>query len=105
MPRRNTTTSQTSTTEKLLKRLPTGYAEDISGADEAALRQEILKAVDAIAETRAERERDDKLNGAKAMVKDLGAGYTEALKAQNAKIDYCKHVLTERGKEAAGTTE
>jgi hypothetical protein len=100
MPRR---TANTSPIDKLLHRLPTGYAEDIATADEAALRQEILKAVDALAETRAERERDEKLNGAKALVKDLGSGYADALKAQAAKIDYCKHLLTQRGKEAADT--
>lgn len=98
MPRKSGTTK----IERTIAKLPTGFAEDMGGADEAQLRQEILKAVDAIAETKAERDADDKLNGAKELVKELSGAYTDALTAQNAKIDYCKHLLAERGKEAAG---
>lgn len=99
MPRKS---ASKSAVDKIIPRLPTGYAEDLDGADEARLRQEILRAVDSTAEVKAEREADEKLNAAKDLVKDLNSGYAEALRAQSAKIDYCKHLLLLRGKDAAG---
>lgn len=45
---------------------------------------------------------DEKLTGAKELVKDFSAAYNEAKKAQRAKIAYALHVLEERGELGTG---
>ena len=60
--------------KRIIAQLPTGYAEDMSGADDAKYRQEILRAEDNLAETARERDADEKLAGAKELVKTLSQG-------------------------------
>ena len=83
---------------KILKKLPTGYAEDVQGYSEEKLRQEIIQAESNIARLNAEQESDDKLNGAKELVKDLTEPYKAAKSAQRAKIDYVMIQLDEQGR-------
>lgn len=83
---------------KVLKALPTGYADDAAGWDEDRLRAEVLKASATVQEVERERDADDKLNGAKEIVSDLSVPYRDALKAQKAKIGYALHLLAEAGK-------
>ena len=83
--------------KKIIKSLPTGYAEDAASLDGEQLRAEIIKAETSQRETEREMKADEKLCGAKEVVKDLAAGYRDAIKAQRAKISYSLHLLDERG--------
>lgn len=87
--------------KKILKNLPTGFADEAAGMSDDGLRQAILQSEVNIAEVERTQKQDDKLNGAKEIVKDLSGGYNDAKKAQRAKIAYCLHVLDERGKAPA----
>lgn len=82
---------------KVIKKLPTGYLDEAGAMSVEELKQEILKAVQNLRETMDEEEADEKLQGAKELVKDLGGGYKDARDAQNAKINYVLHVLGEKG--------
>lgn len=84
--------------EKLIKKLPTGYAEDVAGYDEADITSAIVECETNIRTTENERENDTKLSGAKEIVKDLSGPYRDAVSAQRAKIAYLLHTLEERGK-------
>ncbi len=83
--------------KKIIAKLPTGYIDDTSGMDGNELRAEIIKAETAIRETLKEIAADEKLQGARELVKDFVGAYNDAKKAQRAKIDYVLHVLEERG--------
>lgn len=82
---------------KLKAKLPVGFAEDAEAMDGARLRQEIIQAEAALREAEAEQKKDEKLAGAREIVKDLVAGYNEVKKAQRAKIAYTLHLLEARG--------
>lgn len=84
--------------KKIIARLPTGYAEEADRMDSEALSAEVLLAETRIREVEREQAADEKLQGAKEIVKDLKGPYSDALKAQRAKIDYALHLLEERGK-------
>ncbi len=83
--------------KKIIAKLPTGYIDDTSSMNGADLRTEIIKAETAIREMQKEMAADEKLQGARELVKDFVAGYNEVKKAQRAKIEYLLHVLEERG--------
>ena len=82
---------------KLKTKLPVGFADDADGMDGQRLRQEIITAETALREAETEQKKDEKLAGAKEIVKDLLSGYNEVRKAQRAKIAYTLHLLEERG--------
>ncbi len=88
--------------KKLVQQLPTGFVDDAAGMGAAELRRTILVATATIEDIRRERDADEKLAGAKELVKEYGAGYKDALKAQAAKVAYCHHLLAERGQSPAG---
>lgn len=87
---------------KIIAKLPTGYAEDAAGMNGDQLRAEVLRAETSLRWIGQEMKADEKLTGARELVKDLSAGYNEARKAQRAKIDYALHVLEERGELGVG---
>ena len=87
--------------KRIIAQLPTGYAEDMSGVDDAKYRQEMLRAEDNLAETAREKDADEKLAGAKELVKTLSQGYADAEKAQRAKIAWCLYMLEQRGTTAS----
>lgn len=88
--------------KRVLSKLPTGFADEAAGFDAKRLRSEIVQAEGVIHETEQEREADEKLQGAKDLVRDLGSGYSDVIKAQRAKVSYCVHLLEERGEPANG---
>jgi len=92
---------------KILAKLPAGYAEDVAGFDTGRLQTEVLKCETNIRQVEQEKEADEKLSGAKSLVKDLSAPYRDAVAAQRAKIKYLLHVLEERGQlpEGEGVAE
>jgi hypothetical protein len=84
--------------KKIIAKCPTGYVEECAAKTEEDLRADIIEAEARIREVVSEREKDEKLNGAKELVKDLSSGYNDAVKAQRAKIAYALHVLDDAGK-------
>jgi hypothetical protein len=83
--------------EKIIKKLPVGFLEDSAGMDETRLKAAIIEADSSIRDTERERDNDDKLKGAKELVKDISGPYRDAIGAQRAKVSYCLHRLEERG--------
>lgn len=83
--------------KKVIAKLPTGYVDEVAGMDGAKLRSEIIQAESNIREVLKEMAADEKLQGARELVKDFLGGYNDAKKAQRAKIDYLLHLLEERG--------
>lgn len=84
--------------EKIMKKLPSGFADDVAGYDDSQIKAEVLKSETNIRRVEQEREADEKLAGAKEILKDLNGPYRDAISAQRAKISYLLHVLEERGK-------
>lgn len=83
--------------KKIVAKLPTGYAEDAAGMDGEQLRAEIIKAETSLREVEMEMKADEKLAGAKEILKDISGAYADAKRAQRAKIAYSLHLLDERG--------
>lgn len=83
--------------KKVLKQLPTQYADDVNGFDRDRLRGEIIKSEVALHEVRVAEGNDDELTREKEKVKELAGPYRDAKKAQTAKIKYLLHLLEERG--------
>lgn len=83
---------------KVLKALGTGVREELEALAPTKLRDAIVGAEQAINEIEEEAGEDEKLAGAKELVRDLGAGYRDAKKAQRAKIAYALHLLDAQGK-------
>jgi predicted hydrolase (HD superfamily) len=90
--------------KKIIAKLPTGYAEDAAGMNGDQLRAEVMRAETSLRWIAQEMKADEKLVGARELLKDLSGGYHEAKKAQRAKIDYSLHVLEERGELGVGPT-
>lgn len=91
--------------KKIIAKLPTGYAEDAAGMNGDQLRAEIVRAETSLRWVQQEMKADEKLTGARELMKDLSVAYNEAKKAQRAKIDYSLHVLEERGELGVGIIE
>lgn len=83
--------------KSVLKALPTGFLEEAEAMDEKALRELVVASEGNIRETEREREADEKLQGAKSIVKDLVGPYRDAIKAQRAKIACAMYFLEGRG--------
>lgn len=84
--------------DKILKKLPEGFVEEVAGLGEQGLKDVVLQAETNIRRVEQEREDDERLAGAKEIVKDLNGPYRDAISFQRAKIAYALHVLEERGK-------
>lgn len=82
---------------KIIAKLPTGFVDEVSGMNKTALRSAIIQAETNKRAIEQQKAEDEKLNGAKEIVKDLMGPYRDATSAQNAKIAYVLHVLEERG--------
>jgi hypothetical protein len=77
--------------------LPTDFQETAESWSQAEIEKAILKSEAEAAGIQKSMEDDEKLNALKEDVKDLQGGYTDVLKRERAKIDYCLHVLEGRG--------
>jgi hypothetical protein len=88
--------------KKIVAKLPAGFVEDAAGMDGNQLRSEIIRAETALREVEKEMKADEKLAGAKEILKDLSGSYSEAKRAQRAKIAYTLHLLDERGELGVG---
>lgn len=88
--------------KKIISKLPVGFAEEAAGMDRERLRAEVMKAEIALRDVDAEMKANEKLRGAREVVKDFMAPFNEVKKAQRAKIAYALHVLEERGELGTG---
>lgn len=88
--------------KKIIAKLPVGYAEEAAGMDGDRLRAEIIRAETSLRQVEQEMKANEKLTGAKELVKDFMAPFNDAKKAQRAKIAYSLHVLEERGELGTG---
>lgn len=88
--------------KKIIAKLPVGFVEDAAGMDGAALKAAIVRAEELVRETEREQGQDEKLQGAREIVKDIMGGYNDAKRAQRAKIAYALHLLEERGESGVG---
>ena len=84
--------------DKILKSMP----EFKDTADQSSVEE--LKKIIVISEgnifnMQKAKDEDVKLAGAKELVKDLSAPYSDAVKAQQAKIAYALHLLESKGTE------
>lgn len=82
---------------KYEKKLPTGFKEDADSFDVDKLKQTIIESEGNIVTVDREMQQDEKLQGAKELVKDLASAYRDAKSAQTAKIKYCIHLLESKG--------
>lgn len=88
--------------KKIIAKLPVGFVEEAAGLDGDGLRAAIVRAEERIRETEREQGQDEKLQGARDIVKDLAGAYNDAKRAQRAKIAYSLHLLEERGESGVG---
>lgn len=88
--------------KKIIAKLPTGFVEDAAGMDGDGLRAAIVRAEELVRETEREQGQDEKLAGAREIVRDIMGGYNDAKRAQRAKIAYALHLLEERGESGVG---
>ena len=79
------------------KKLPTGFKDDADSFDVEKLKSTILESESNLVTIDREMQQDEKLQGAKGLVKDLSSSYREAKGSQTAKIKYCLYLLENKG--------
>lgn len=82
---------------KFEKKLPTGFKEDADSFDVEKLKNTILECESNLVNVDREMQQDEKLQGARSLVKDLSSSYRDAKGAQTAKIKYCLYLLENKG--------
>lgn len=82
---------------KWLKKLPTGFTDTVESMSEEEVKKVIFESEGNIYTIEKAKDVDHKLNGARDIVKEYSAPYTEAKGAQSAKIKYCLFLLESRG--------
>ena len=90
---------------KYLKKLPETFVETAESMKEEDIRKQIVQCEGNISTVEKAKEDDEKLNGAKSLVKDLAAPYNETKACENAKIRYLIYVLEGRGVNFGGGSE
>lgn len=75
-----------------------GTMEEMDGADEATLKKIIVDSETSIEEQEQLKDTNEHLLAAKNVIKDVGGGFREAIKYQNAKIKYALYCLEKMGK-------
>jgi hypothetical protein len=86
-----------SNADPLLKKLPTGFADEADRMNEQQLRDCIVESSNNIKVITSDMKENSKLQGATDIVKEMKAPYAEAKKAQAAKVQYCLRRLEETG--------
>jgi len=82
---------------KLLKKLSPEFVDAVNGLSDEEIKARILTCEGNLYEIASAKENDEKLNGAKEIVKDLGKPYSESKASENAKIQFCIFTLESRG--------
>ena len=73
---------------KAKKILSETFVEDCADLTKERMHELVVEAEMKIKDLKDEKANDDTLNGAKAVVKDLSAGYNSAIKYETAKIQF-----------------
>lgn len=81
---------------KMTKKLSPSFLEDVVKMDAAAIKAAMVAAEKELQTIEETQEHDDKLNGAKELLRDLSAPYREQKAVSKAKIGYLVHMLKER---------
>jgi tricorn protease-like protein len=89
--------------EKWLKKLPTGFVENVESMSEEDVKRVIFESEGNIYTVDREMDQDQKLSAAKELVKDYSSAYRDAKAALTAKIKYCLFVLEGRGMDLETT--
>lgn len=90
--------------KKYLKILDgTPAMEEIESLSKEDIKSKIIKCEESLYNIEKNKSTDEKLNSAKALVKDYSASYREAAAYEKAKIQYCLFVMQSRGYELAET--
>lgn len=84
--------------KKIIAKLPTGFAEEADAMSDTKLKEALVQCETNIESIEKSQDEDDRLKGARELVKDLSAPYRDAKGAQRYKIKYVLHLLGERGK-------
>jgi hypothetical protein len=79
------------------EKLPTGFVEEAEALDEEGLDNLIVKCEEMIYEVDKEIAKDEKLNAAKALVKEYSSAYRETQKVLQMKIKYSIYMKESRG--------
>lgn len=85
--------------EKLAKKLPDGFAENISSMSEEEIRKKIVEFEGNVYNVQNELEGNEEIARMKAELKEATAPFRERKKEEAAKITYALFVLDERGVE------
>lgn len=97
MARKNNKNGDNGIPKRLLKNLPHGFLEEVQSMGISVLKETVVQASGAIAETEIAKAQDEKLTAAKEKVKALSEGYNEVLKAQKAKRNIALYFLEQQG--------
>lgn len=84
--------------KKIIAKLPTGFAEEADKMSDTKLKDLMLQCETNIESIEKSQDEDDRLKGARELVKEMSAPYRDAKSAQRYKIKYVLHLLGERGK-------
>lgn len=81
---------------KMVKKLSPGFLEDVAKMDAASVQAAMVAAEKELQLIEETQENDDKLKGAKELLRDLAAPYREQRALSKAKLGYLVHILKER---------
>lgn len=84
--------------EKLNKKLPESFVDDVRAADEKSLRDKIVELSKQVEDVVESMKNDNTLNSLKEQVKDLSGGYNDVKKEKRSRLKYILLTLEERGK-------
>lgn len=84
---------------KWWKKLPASWQDTAFGDSKTdeELKKGIMKSEHLVSDTEKDMDADDKLNGAKTMVKDLKGSYMDLINSETAQIKYSLFLLRCRG--------
>lgn len=84
--------------KRLEKWLPETFKEEVGGMSDEDLKNSIVQSNKNTADTTQAMNENEELNRLKDELKHVKGGFTDAIKTQNAKAQYCVFELKNRGK-------
>jgi hypothetical protein len=82
---------------KWKKHLPTGWTDTADSYSEEDLKKAIVDCQTTISNVEKDMDKDEKLKVLKEELRDISGGFKDLIKANEAKMRYCVHVLRSRG--------
>lgn len=80
---------------KAKKILSDAFVKNVDELSEDELLDQVISVENTVRELNEEQKNDEQLRAAKEVVKDLNAGYTNAMKHEKAKLDYLINRINE----------